>query len=61
MKIEDFYNKDADFKRFVDLNADMYGKSAEFMMHTPTAQAYRDWLLESRKGRINENTYKDIQ
>ena len=59
-KTSDFYNNNADFKRFVDKNAEQYGKSVEFMLLTPTAQEYEKYIKERDKGKINENTHKSV-
>lgn len=59
-KTSDFYNNNADFKRFVDMNAKQYGKTVEFMMLTPTAQEYEKYIKEREKGRINENSHKNV-
>lgn len=59
-KTSDFYNNNADFKRFIDRNAAQYGKSVEYMMLTPTAQEYEKYIKERDKGRINENTHKSV-
>ena len=59
-KTSDFYNNNADFKRFVDANAKQYGKTVEFMMLTPTAQEYEKYIKEREKGRINENSHKNV-
>ena len=58
-KTSDFYNNNADFKRFIDANAKQYGKSVEFMMLTPTAQEYEKYIREREKGRI-ENSHKSV-
>ena len=58
-KTSDFYNNNADFKRFVDANAKQYGKSVEFMLLTPTTQEYEKYIRERDKGRI-ENTHKSV-
>lgn len=58
-KTSDFYNNNADFKRFVDANAKQYGKSVEFMLLTPTTQEYEKYIKERDKGRI-ENTHKNV-
>ncbi len=58
-KTSDFYNNNADFKRFVDANAKQYGKSVEFMLLTPTTQEYEKYIKERDKGRI-ENTHKSV-
>ena len=55
----DFYNKNADYKRFIDLNAKQYGKTVEFMMLTPTAQEYEKYIKDKEKGKI-EDTHKDV-
>ena len=57
----DFYNENADFKRFVDANAKQYGKSVEFMLLTPTVKEYENYIRERDKGRINENAYQNVQ
>ena len=59
-KTSDFYNNNADFKRFVDMNAKQYGKSVEFMLLTPTTQEYEKYIRERDKDRINENTHKSV-
>ena len=59
-KTSDFYNNNADFKRFVDANAKQYGKSVEFMLLTPTTQEYEKYIKERDKGRINENSHKNV-
>ena len=58
-KTSDFYNNNADFKRFVDANAKQYGKSVEFMLLTPTTQEYEKYIKERDKGRI-ENSHKSV-
>jgi len=58
--MDEFYYKNEDFRRFVDLNAEMYGKSPEFMSMTPTAKAYKEYLIKNQKGKINEDTHKDV-
>lgn len=56
----EFYKENADYKRFIDLNAKQYGKTVEFMMLTPTAHEYEKYIKERDKGRINENTHKSV-
>ena len=58
-KTSDFYKENADFKRFIDRNAEQYGKSVEFMMLTPTAKEYEKYLKERLKGKI-DNTHTNI-
>ena len=55
--MDNFYKTNKDFKDFVDANARAYGKSVEFMMLTPTAKEYADYLKERNKGKVagNEN------
>ena len=57
--MNDFYNKNADFKRFVDANATSYGKSVEFMLQTPTVKEYMKYIKDKEKDRI-EDTHKDV-
>lgn len=57
----EFYKENTDYRRFIDANARQYGKSVEYMMQTPTAQEYEKYIKERDKGRINENTHKNIQ
>ena len=59
-KTSDFYNNNADFKRFVDANAKQYGKSVEFMLLTPTTQEYEKYIRERDKNRIDAKTHKDV-
>ena len=56
----DFYNENADFKRFVDANAKQYGKSVEYMLQTPTVKEYEKYIRERDKGKINENIYTGV-
>lgn len=50
--MDNFYKTNKDFKDFVDANARAYGKSVEFMMLTPTAKEYADYLRERDKGKV---------
>lgn len=50
--MDNFYKTNKDFKDFVDANARAYGKSVEFMMLTPTAKEYADYLKERNKGKV---------
>ena len=59
-KTSEYYKENADFKRFIDLNAKQYGRTVEFMMLTPTAKEYENYLRERNKGKINENTHKNV-
>lgn len=55
--MDKFYETNKDFKDFVDANARAYGKSVEFMILTPTAKEYAEYLKERDKGRgkVHEN------
>ena len=55
----DYYNKNADFKRFVDANATAYNKSVEYMLQTPTAKEYMKYIKDKEKDRI-EDAHKDV-
>lgn len=46
-----FYETNADFKRFVDENAKGYGKDPSYILQTQTAKEYYKSL---QKGGINE-------
>ena len=55
--MDKFYETNKDFKDFVDANAKAYGKTVEFMILTPTAKEYANYLKERDKGRgtVREN------
>lgn len=48
-----FYETNADFKRFVDENAKGYGKDPSYILQTQTTREYYKSLI---KGGINERT-----
>ena len=56
--MDKFYETNSDFREFVDANARSYGKSAEFMAATPTAQEYKKYLMERDKGKGVRNEVK---
>lgn len=54
--LEEFYNTNADFRRFVDENAKGYGKDPSYILQTRTA---REVYKEMQKGGINEHKEHD--
>jgi len=50
-----YYKENADFKRFVDKNAEQYGKTVEFMLLTPTVKEYEKYLKAKEKGKIEDS------
>ena len=47
---QQFYKNNADFKQYVDRCVKTYGKTVEFMMQTPIADAYREGILDGHCG-----------
>ena len=46
-----FYEKNEDFRRFVDKNAEQYRKTPMFVLRTVTTQEY---YLSMQRGGVNE-------
>ena len=49
-----FYQKNDDFKKYIDECVKTYGKDVDYMLRTKIAESYYEYLLEEMKNK-NEN------
>lgn len=47
-----FYEQNEDFKSYIDKCVKCYGKTVDFMLHTPIAYEYYKQLRENKNDRI---------
>jgi len=56
-KMRNFYDTNADFRRYIDDNAKGYGKDPSYILQTQTA---REYYKSMQKGGCNEPKHKDL-